>query len=273
MLTESLPKISCLMVTAKNRLEYLKLSFRCYCDQTYPNRELIILNEGPPEYQQAIEELVAGRDDVNCIWLNGKYTLGALRNIAVVLSSGDIWMQWDDDDFNLPERIATQYTFFRGKPKAVACFLSDQLHYYFGTKTIFWEDWWGYHGGNLKRFSLIPGTIMAYKDAFTYRYPSRGEFCNAAEDSVLTGQLCNGGEDMIELLSQRGYMQVYSYHGKNVWDLQHHMYISQYRSMPVEVMNKHRERILASLRYLKLADEVQVMGREGLAFTYREGES
>jgi hypothetical protein len=72
------------------------------------------------------------------------------------------------------------------------------------------------------------------------------------------------------LLGHRGYMQVYSFHGKNVWDIQHHLYISQYRSMPVEYMIKNRERLCASLRYLDFAEEIRVMGREGLAFVYRK---
>ena len=40
------------MVTSKNRFDFFVKSFKCYEDQTYPNKELVIVNEGPKEYQK-----------------------------------------------------------------------------------------------------------------------------------------------------------------------------------------------------------------------------
>jgi glycosyltransferase involved in cell wall biosynthesis len=102
------PKISCLMVTANGRFETFIRAARCYADQTYPNRELVVVNEGTKEYQRQIAEHLAGRDDVRLIFLDGKYTLGGLRNIAIRLCQGPLFCQWDDDDFNSPERLALQ---------------------------------------------------------------------------------------------------------------------------------------------------------------------
>jgi glycosyltransferase involved in cell wall biosynthesis len=263
------------MVTAEGRFETLKRSYQCYLDQTYPNRELLILTDGSDEYKWNISKLVEGRDDVRKIYLKakkGEYTLGGLRNIAVGCCTGDLWMQWDDDDFNAPERIAVQYSFLARRPNAMLCFLGDQLHYYFDKKILYWNNWWWYQSGGMKKYGLIPGTIMAYKKNFPYKYPSSGQFARAAEDSVLTNWMCDNMPSSVEILTEFGYLYMYSFHGKNVWDVEHHINISMNRSLYIDYMIKHRERICRTLKYLNLADEVQVMGRDGLAFTYRCGE-
>jgi glycosyltransferase involved in cell wall biosynthesis len=263
-----LPKISCLMVTAPNRLEYLKRSFRCFCDQTYPNRELVIINDGPAEYQDAIANVVGDRSNVRLLFLKEMgYTLGALRNIGVALCKGDIYVQWDDDDFNAPERLMVQCSRLL-KCSARMCFLSDQLHFYFPTKQLFWDNW-KLHSGGWKKFGLIPGTIMAWVKDFPYRYPSAGEFAGAGEDSVMTHKICDEHSRDVKLLEGIGYHHVYSFHGKNVWDIEHHLEISKVRGLKREALLNHREHITRTLDYMQLADEIQVVGKDGLAFIWR----
>src|SRR5574343_513102 len=189
-LVDTLPKISCLMITANKRLELVKRSYQCYINQTYPNRELFVVNEGTKEYQLQLKELMSGREDVNFLFLNGKYSLGALRNMAIRLCCGEVFCQWDDDDFNSDERLAIQYRHL-SKSNTVVCYLSDQLHYYFSSKQLFWESWGTFHSGGIKKFSLIPGTIMAYKKLFYNRYPSSGLYCSLGEDTILAYDWCN----------------------------------------------------------------------------------
>jgi glycosyltransferase involved in cell wall biosynthesis len=267
---ESLPKISCLMVTANNRFDYFKKSVQCYVDQTYPNRELVIVTEAPRDYQKKIKDYLSGRDDVHFVFLNGWYSLGALRNISMSLCYGDVFVQWDDDDFNAPERLAVQYSYLSRHPKARVCFLSDQLHYYFNSGYLFWEDWAQYCSNGIKKCSLIPGTIMAYRRHFHNKYPSAGSYCSAGEDSVLTTTLCENDidNDQVVLMSNYGYVQMYTFHGNNVWDEEHHLKISKNRSLPVSYINKNRQRICDTINYLELEGTIKVMGREGLAFTH-----
>lgn len=264
---EGTPKISCLLVTANGRFEHFQRSVKCYFDQTYPNKELVVVNEGTKEYQRQISEHLSGRRDVRLIFLDGWYSLGALRNISISLSHGDIFVQWDDDDFNTPERLSVQSNFLRRNKKAKICYLSDQLHFYFDTKILFWESWSKFCSGGHLKYSLIPGTIMAWRDAFDYRYPSAGPWCSAGEDSVLAGDICKDEENIV-LLENCGYMQVYSYHGKNVWDVEHHLKISKERAMESSYVLKNRARICETIDYLNLEGTIKVMGREGLAFTH-----
>lgn len=264
-----LPLISCLLVTANGRLDYFKRSLRCYIDQTYPNKELVIVNEGSEEYQQNIKECVnsLNRQDIRLIFLNGSYTLGGLRNISVAAANGEIFVQWDDDDFNAPQRLATQYAFLSRHPNVQVCYLSDQLHYYFHTQELYLEDWRKYLSGEKLKSMLIPGTIMAYKAGLAARYPSGGKRCRTGEDTVFSNQLLRLGVN-VSVLSGYGTMQVYSFHGKNVFDIEHHKVLSRLRSCyRWEVLNK-REEISQTLKYLCFDGETRVMGRDGLAFTY-----
>lgn len=268
-LSEKLPLISCLMVTANGRFETFKRSCKCYADQTYPNRELVIVNEGSKTYQEQIRQHLADRNDVRYIFLDGKYTLASLRNISIALCRGEVFVQWDDDDFNAPQRLAVQYHFLARHPKARVCYLSDQLHYYFHTKYLFWENWAAFHSGGYKKYSLIPGTIMAWKEGFDFKYPSSGPWSCAGEDTVLAYNICRDDDDeKVTLLSDCGHMMVYSYHGKNVWDVDHHLKLSRERAMQTNYILQNKHRICETIDYLRLDGPVKVMGREGLAFIY-----
>lgn len=268
-----LPKISCLLVTAAGRFDYFRQSCQCYFDQTYPNKELVIVNEGPVEYQQQMKEFLGGRDDVKFVYLKGKYSLGGLRNISIAMSSGDIFVQWDDDDYNMPERLMVQYNHLKNR-KASVCYFTEQLHYYFDARTLYCNDWAQYHSGGSVKYSLIPGTIMAYKDRFLERYPSYGSSCSAGEDSVLSDSLVENSLGEITLLSGLGHLHVYTFHGKNVWDRDHHMAISRERSKSVDQILPNRHKICATLDYLKYeptaedSSTIKIMGRDGLAFYY-----
>lgn len=256
------------MVTANDRLDYFKRSFNCYVNQTYPNKELVIVNEGSKNYQNEIFEYTKNRNDVRFIFLNGWYSLGALRNISISLSFGEIFVQWDDDDFNMPERLAIQYNYLSKHPKAECCYLTEQLHYYFHTSMLFWEDWFNFGSAGLKRCSLIPGTLMAWRKNFYFRYPGVGQHCSAGEDSILSNEICEKIDEKIILLSNFGHMQIYTYHGKNTFDIDHHMNLSRHRSLSCDKIIKNRDKIYETMNYMNLNKKIKVMGREGLAFMY-----
>lgn len=257
------------MVTAADRFEYVQRSIRCYIDQKYPNKELIIVNEGPTEYQNKIDLHVRNlnRTDIRCLWLNGLYTLGALRNISIGIADGEYFCQWDDDDFCLPFRLTSQYSFLSQHPNALACFFCDQLQYFFQTRELYWSDWKLYcNGGNIK-YSLIPGTIFAKID-LGIKYPSDGNYSRSGEDSVLSDSLIERDINSVVTLPG-GVLHAYTHHGNNVYDIEHHKNIVNSRSNHYEFMIKNRSLITKALNYYEFSEEIRVMSREGLAFIYR----
>lgn len=253
------------MITAKGRFEYFRRSYQNYVDQTYPNKELVIVNDEISDYQKQIADFVADRNDVLLVFLRQRYTLGNLRNLSIRLCSGDIFAQWDDDDFNMPERLSVQYNWL-SKHSYQVCYLTDQLHYYFDLRELYWESWQLFQSGNHIKYSLIPGTIMAYTKDFNFHYPVLGDQAKAGEDTVLSDQIVDAG--VVTLLSNFGFLNVYSYHGKNVYDIEHHLRISKNRSYRINEMRTRRNEIAKTLNYLGLND-VKVMGREGIAFLHK----
>lgn len=262
-----LPLITCICVTAPGRLPYFKRSLRCFMDQIYPNKELLVLNEGPRSYQNDLYSVTSGLTNVHCVFLDGKYTLGALRNISIGLAMGDIICQWDDDDFNAPNRLSAQFKYLSANPKAKVAFLSDQLHFYFNRKELYWESWFRYGAVGQLKYNLIPGTLMARKQGFTARYPASGQHSDRGEDTVLANQFCENPEDVV-LVHDIGYLQMYSFHGANTWEEGHHMQLSRNRSMPIDWLMTHRFQIEETLRYLDLEGPISVKGREGTAFEF-----
>lgn len=268
-LSSNLPKICCLMVTANGRLSLAKKSILCFLDQTYPNKELLVVNEGSSSYQKDLQVFIDNlpSQNIKTFWLNGKYTLGSLRNISISLSDGEYFVQWDDDDFCMPQRLFCQFSFLKRNNKPKVCYLTDQLHYFWSTKTVYWNNWKNRHSGGLKKYSLIPGTGMFHRD-IDFRYPSSGKKSSAGEDTVFAEQIIEQNENNIVLLENMGNMHCYSFHGNQVYDLEHHMSISRKRSCSMDFILKQKDRIIDSLNYFKFADSIKVMSYEGLAFIY-----
>src|SRR5262249_10245046 len=135
------PKISCLTITL-NRLVFLKEAIACFYDQTYSNRELIIVTNGTERYKQAIRRYIDTLEDSNirCIALpEDPYTLGRLRNISVAEADGEIICQWDDDDLYHPERLQIQYDYMLNT-RSQACFMTDYLQYFRAERELFWVN-------------------------------------------------------------------------------------------------------------------------------------
>ena len=104
------PLVSCLMVTGR-RPALAELAMDCFRRQTYPNRELIVVDDSGTD---ALAEAVARHDGgkrASIRWLRlppeGK-ALGALRNISLAEARGEFLCQWDDDDLSAPDRLYRQ---------------------------------------------------------------------------------------------------------------------------------------------------------------------
>lgn len=98
-----LPLVSCIMPT-HNRRPFVPLTLENFRCQTYPNRELIIVDDG----SEPIADLLAGWSDVRYVQLPGKVSIGRKRNIACEYARGDLIAHWDDDDWYGPDRLEKQ---------------------------------------------------------------------------------------------------------------------------------------------------------------------
>src|SRR6266851_4504972 len=100
---ESFPLVSCVMAT-RDRHDYVLQSVRYFERQDYPNRELIILDDG----EAGLSNAIPSSDRVRYVRIPRRASIGAKRNRGCELARGSIIAQWDDDDWYSPKRLSTQ---------------------------------------------------------------------------------------------------------------------------------------------------------------------
>jgi hypothetical protein len=98
------PLVSCICATYNRPPEKQHLieeAIESFLRQTYPNKELILLNDCPGQ------ELICDAPGVRVINVSARYkTLGEKYDAAVGFSHGELIAPWDDDDISLPWRLS-----------------------------------------------------------------------------------------------------------------------------------------------------------------------
>lgn len=212
-----LPKVSCLVVTA-DRGALLRRSVRCYLDQSWPNKELVVVDDGEEDLTELLQ-MVPG-EELNYVKLekNPENTLGKLRNISLEEASGDFLAQWDDDDWYHPERLAVQArNLMQGHD---ACCLSGALMHLM-EEPYLQHPYVGYLSEG------IPGSIMHRNDG-EIRYPHT----RRAEDTVY---LKAWKRKRYRQLSDRySYLMIRCFHGDNTWERDH--FVRRIRNSPLRLL-------------------------------------
>lgn len=103
------PLVSCICIT-KNDLNLVLRSIDCFLKQTYKNKELVITYETNNPHISLFHWFTKNYPEIKLMEFpeSPKKPLGELRNLSIEKSSGDYFMQWDDDDWFHPERIEYQ---------------------------------------------------------------------------------------------------------------------------------------------------------------------
>lgn len=201
----AMPLISCIMPT-HNRRAFLSLALDSFLAQTYPNRELVVIDDGA----DAVGDVLQDVPGVRYVRMAKRATIGAKRNMACEAARGELIAHWDDDDWYGPGRLAYQAeSLNRGQcdlnglvsshvlemPAALFWTISRELH-----RRMFVGD---IHGG----------TLMFRKELWLQgvRYPE----VNLAEDAALVRQ-CTQRKKRLLRLDDAGVF-LYLRHGRNTW--------------------------------------------------------
>ncbi|TWT35201.1 hypothetical protein KOR34_00890 [Posidoniimonas corsicana] len=195
-----MPKVSALMITGKSshRRSLAEIAVRCFQRQTHSDRELIIVNTAPDApwfttQASGVHETALPRSDA---------TLGELRNLSVQLARGEFVLQWDDDDWHHPHRMAWQVS--KHSPGEMTILRRQYcLDAVTGEAGVI-------DGLDLKRDPKgIAGTVLC--EPRSLHYPARAR----DEDTLaLRGKPVNIVENEPSL-----YVRVY--HGGNTWSRDH----------------------------------------------------
>ena len=157
--TASTPLVSCILPT-KDRAAFIPQAIRSYQSQTYPHKELVIIDNGNDE----TESLIPFDEDPSIRYarIQGKPTTGDMRNLCAKHSYGAFICHFDSDDWSAPERVVDQVTRL-GDFGVVTGYHSmlfyderdgqcyhwhmphSQVRYSLGTSLCYRREWWRHH--------------------------------------------------------------------------------------------------------------------------------
>jgi glycosyltransferase involved in cell wall biosynthesis len=251
------------MVT-RDRLAFAARAIRCFADQRYLARELIIVCHGTSDYRRHLADLARqhGITDVAILDAAQDMPLGALRNRALDAASGDLVCIWDDDDCSHPDRLATQVAQLIDE-NSHSCFLGEHLQLF--DRTLYWIDW--ELGTPKARYPLLPGTMLMTHDR-RFRYPESGRYARFAEDWALMTDLHR--QVRVSYLRDQGQLYLYNYHGGNTFSAEHHAKL-RIRSLTAAAITEKEILIRASMEYFAMCGPIQVCGHDGPAFSIEKG--
>ncbi|MCW9707362.1 glycosyltransferase family 2 protein [Fodinibius salsisoli] len=211
------PKVSCLTVTA-NRKHLMKRAIQCFQNQTYPNKELVIIDDGEQDLDDLLSPLPSNQVKYVKLENTPDNTLGKLRNRSLEEANGDFLVQWDDDDWYHPERISIQaQTLLDGYD---ACCLSGALMH-LDEEPYMQHPYVGYLPDG------IPGSIMHRSDD-NIRYPHT----RRAEDTVYLKEWM--AQRYLQLPNHYSHLFIRCYHGSNTWEKDH--FLRRVRNNPKDAV-------------------------------------
>ena len=199
--------ISCIMITGKSpaRLPMARAAVESFLQQTYADRELVVVNDNPhfPKdwlpHDRRIREI-----------RTEKAPLGALRNLGLKSARGVWVVQWDDDDWSHPHRLAHQFKLTE-QAGVSASVLLWQVRYSFVNDTAVAFKYDARKG--------IPGTILHRRNPARYEPVSRHEDSWFRERHFPDALVIQNGPD-----AEYGpELYLRFWHGSNTWNQKHVM--------------------------------------------------
>lgn len=170
-----------------NRRKFLPNLIKQFLYQTYPQEfmELIIVDDSP----ESNIDLIPQQSNIKYYHINEKLVLGKKRNYLNSLSTGDIIVCFDDDDFYSPERVRHAVTKLSGSKCLIAGSTIIHVYYKSINKILEFGPVGKYHGTN--------GTL-AYKKEYLENH-SYLDDKEKAEETYFTN---NFSEPMVQLNPQ-----------------------------------------------------------------------
>ena len=148
------PFVSALCLT-RNRRQWLPIAIQCFLSQSYPNKEMVIVADG-----EDVSDLVPNDPRIRFVVIEEGFEIGGKRNFSCHIAQGDILMNWDDDDWSAPTRMADQVErlissgkqvtgygsmIFKHVKSGKAWLYKAATDFACGTSITCWKSWWVKH--------------------------------------------------------------------------------------------------------------------------------
>ncbi len=114
---ENLPLVTCIMPT-RSRPEFARMAVEYWQAQTYPNKELLILDDGDDPSFAGLTPPAGVTLTVTAGTL--RYSIPEKLNMLCGMANGEIIARFDDDDYSAPGRLDDQVPRLLDSGKAVS---------------------------------------------------------------------------------------------------------------------------------------------------------
>lgn len=212
--TGDLPPVTAIMITgkSKDRQMFARASVESFKAQTYPHKELVIVNDscGTDHEYRVLYPHEEG-SNMREVFIEPYGSLGALRNLAMDAARTEWLIQWDDDDFYHPERINYQ---MKNRYSKFVVLLLYQIRYSFASNC-------GFELRYDRPDEGIPGTMLFHKTNKRFQEVGKHEDSRFLNDAF--------GRDRVILANGAGAypfgpnLYLRFFHGHNTWDERHIM--------------------------------------------------
>lgn len=124
------------VIPCYNQAGYLPEALDSLLDQTYPNWEAIVVNDGYPDEAEAVTRRYAGQDARISYVYKENGGAGSARNYGIALAKGEYILPLDADDVIRPEYMELAMKAFEEQPQTRLVYCQG---YFFGEKKGLWE--------------------------------------------------------------------------------------------------------------------------------------
>lgn len=199
-------KVSVLTATFQ-RPHYLPHLVRTFKHQTYPDKELVILDDSPvPDAN--LERLAQSDPEIRYTHIPQRLRLGAKRNLLVEQARGEIVALFDDDDYYAPQYIETMVAHLGDKDFFTlsawyAYSLKDSFFAYWDTAVILPQH---YRVHPRDALTVVDGEqLKVYADAYLWGFGFSYVFKKAVYPVAQFGQDWNDDYQFAQRLGQAGF--------------------------------------------------------------------
>jgi len=188
----------------RDRQELALQAIQYFLRQDYPERELVIVDDGA-------EPLAVPADErIRHIRLSGPVSLGRKRNLGAEQSRGEIIVHWDDDDWYAPDRIRHQIEPLLTGEADVSGLVTE--HFYSLQGGGFWSCTPELHARMF--FADVHGRSIAYARRLWGRHARYPDHSQAEDARFLQAALARGSR--LARLPNPDKL-IYVRHGANTW--------------------------------------------------------
>lgn len=125
--SEEYPLVTAIMLAGKTSIEDTLHCIQCFKTQTYPYKELIIVNNAEDQFK-ASEFNLQAEPDIFIIDTPTEVSAGMARNFGIRAANGQILAQFDADNYHAPNRLESQIAALSTNDAHI-CILASTLSY------------------------------------------------------------------------------------------------------------------------------------------------